>query len=88
MEVVFNVFKDSDYEIYERLLESHRISETERLKEALENADAVIIGAGAGLSASAGFTYTGRRLKKLFMILLKNTGFRICIPEAFIPLIL
>lgn len=24
MEVVFNVFKDSDYEIYERLLESHR----------------------------------------------------------------
>lgn len=30
-----------------------------RLKEKLEKADAVIIGAGAGLSTSAGFTYSG-----------------------------
>ena len=30
-----------------------------RLKEKLEKADAVIIGAGAGLSTSAGLTYSG-----------------------------
>lgn len=38
----------------------------ERLKEAIVNADAVVIGAGAGLSTSAGFTYSGKRFQKLF----------------------
>ena len=37
-----------------------------KLKKALEESDAVIIGAGAGLSTSAGFTYTGERLEKYF----------------------
>ncbi|MBR6208671.1 MAG: Sir2 silent information regulator family NAD-dependent deacetylase [Oscillospiraceae bacterium] len=37
-----------------------------KLKKALEEADAVIIGAGAGLSTSAGFIYTGERLEKYF----------------------
>lgn len=38
----------------------------DRLKEALDNADALVIGAGAGLSTSAGFTYTGERFEKYF----------------------
>ena len=37
-----------------------------RLKKALAEADAVVIGAGAGLSTSAGFTYSGERFKKYF----------------------
>lgn len=37
-----------------------------KLKEVLESADAVIIGAGAGLSTSAGFVYTGERFHKYF----------------------
>ena len=32
-----------------------------RLKKEIETADAIIIGAGAGLSTSAGFTYSGER---------------------------
>lgn len=36
------------------------------LKKVLEEADAVIIGAGAGLSTSAGFTYAGERFQKYF----------------------
>lgn len=36
------------------------------LREALDRADAVIIGAGAGLSASAGFTYAGERFETYF----------------------
>lgn len=36
------------------------------LKSALASADAVVIGAGAGLSTSAGFTYDGKRFKKYF----------------------
>lgn len=37
-----------------------------RIKSALENADAVLIGAGAGLSASAGLTYRGKRFFRYF----------------------
>lgn len=37
-----------------------------RLKETLEAADAIVIGAGSGLSASAGLTYSGERFKRLF----------------------
>lgn len=41
-------------------------SEIERLKEELKAADAVVIGAGAGLSTSAGFVYTGERFQQYF----------------------
>ena len=37
-----------------------------RLREALERADAVVIGAGAGFSTSAGLTYTGKRFEQYF----------------------
>lgn len=37
-----------------------------KLREALNSVDAVIIGAGAGLSTSAGFVYTGERFDKYF----------------------
>ena len=36
------------------------------LRQALEQADAVVIGAGAGLSVSAGFTYSGERFERHF----------------------
>ena len=38
----------------------------EVLKEKLETADSIVIGAGAGLSTSAGFTYSGERFRKYF----------------------
>ena len=38
----------------------------ERLKAALQDCDAVVIGAGSGLSTAAGFTYTGERFEKYF----------------------
>ena len=37
-----------------------------KLKKALMEADAVVIGAGAGLSTSAGFVYSGERFEKYF----------------------
>jgi NAD-dependent SIR2 family protein deacetylase len=39
---------------------------SEKLKNSLDAADAVIIGAGAGLSTSAGFTYSGERFSRYF----------------------
>ena len=37
-----------------------------RLRQALDRADAVVIGAGSGLSTSAGFTYSGPRFQAHF----------------------
>ncbi len=37
-----------------------------KLNQALAEADAVVIGAGAGLSTSAGFVYSGERFEKYF----------------------
>lgn len=38
----------------------------ERLRKALDECDAVVIGAGSGLSTSAGFTYSGERFNRYF----------------------
>ena len=45
-----------------------------RIKEELASADAVIIGAGAGLSTSAGFTYSGERFEHYFFDFSKAYG--------------
>ena len=50
--------------------------EIKRLKKAVEEADAVVIGAGAGLSTSAGFTYSGARFEKHFSEFGKKYGFK------------
>ncbi len=48
---------------------------SEELREKLARADAVLIGAGAGLSVSAGFTYDGERFQKNFADFEKKYGF-------------
>ena len=57
----------------------------ERLKKALYNADAVVIGAGAGLSTSAGFTYSGERFEKYFADFAKSFGIRDMYSGGFYP---
>lgn len=54
-----------------------------RLREALSAADAVVIGAGAGLSTSAGFTYSGERFHKHFADFEKKYGFHDMYSGAF-----
>ena len=46
--------------------EEGRARKTRWLRNAIETADAVLVGAGAGLSASAGMTYSGERFERLF----------------------
>ena len=43
-----------------------RNEQIERLKKEIESADAIVIGAGAGLSTAAGLTYSGERFEKYF----------------------
>lgn len=42
------------------------LNNLEKLKKEFNTADAIFIGAGAGLSASAGFDYSGERFEKYF----------------------
>lgn len=56
-----------------------------RVMELLQNAEAVIIGAGAGLSTSAGFTYTGRRFEDNFSDFIEKYGFRDMYSGGFYP---
>lgn len=56
-----------------------------RLKEALEQAEAVVIGAGAGLSASAGFTYSGERFARYFRDFEEEYGFHDMYSGGFYP---
>ncbi len=57
----------------------------QRLKTALDEADAVIIGAGAGLSTSAGFTYDGERFHKYFADFETKYGFHDMYSGGFYP---
>ena len=56
-----------------------------RLQEKLAAADAVVIGAGAGLSASAGFTYTGERFQKYFADFIAKYHFADMYSGGFYP---
>ena len=56
-----------------------------RLKEELDTADAVVIGAGSGLSASAGFTYTGERFRQYFGDFIEKYGFHDMYSGGFYP---
>ena len=56
-----------------------------RLKQELDTADAVVIGAGSGLSISAGFTYTGKRFQKYFGDFIAKYGFRDMYSGGFYP---
>lgn len=59
--------------------------ETEELRHALKSAEAVIIGAGAGLSTAAGFTYTGDRFLTYFGDFAEKYGFQDMYSGGFYP---
>lgn len=58
---------------------------TDRIKEELAQADAVLIGAGAGLSAAAGFTYAGARFETYFHDFEEKYGFHDMYSGGFYP---
>lgn len=51
------------------------LEQIDKLNKAIKQADTIVIGAGAGLSTSAGFTYSGERFKKYFDDFIKKYGF-------------
>ena len=57
----------------------------DRLKNEIENAEAIIIGAGAGMSASAGFAYDGERFEKHFADFRQKYGITDMYSGGFYP---
>ena len=56
-----------------------------RVKDLLKSADAVVIGAGAGLSTSAGFDYSGERFEKYFPDFAEKYGITDMYSGGFYP---
>ena len=57
----------------------------ERLQAALQDCDAVVIGAGSGLSTAAGFTYNGERFEKYFSDFAAKYGIQDMYSGGFYP---
>ena len=57
----------------------------DQLKKEIRSADAIVIGAGAGLSTSAGFTYGGERFRKFFFDFAKEYGIEDMYSGGFYP---
>lgn len=55
------------------------------LKQEIETADSIVIGAGAGLSTAAGFTYSGERFEKYFSDFIQKYGFSDMYSGGFFP---
>ncbi len=56
-----------------------------KLKRALDEADAVVLGAGAGLSTAAGFVYSGARFQEHFSDFARKYGFSDMYSGGFYP---
>lgn len=56
-----------------------------RLDKAIDCAEAIVVGAGAGLSTAAGLTYSGERFKRLFPDFIKRYGFTDMYSAGFFP---
>ncbi|MBO6046269.1 MAG: Sir2 silent information regulator family NAD-dependent deacetylase [Erysipelotrichaceae bacterium] len=57
----------------------------EVLSEAIKKADAIVIGAGAGLSTSAGFIYSGERFERYFSDFIERYHFADMYSGGFYP---
>lgn len=60
-------------------------SQMKQLEEKINTADAILIGAGAGMSASAGYTYSGERFEHNFSDFIKKYGFKDMYTAGFYP---
>ena len=60
-------------------------SSIEGLRSALETVDAILIGAGAGLSSSAGLTYSGKRFERYFSDFYQKYGISDMYSGGFYP---
>lgn len=59
--------------------------EIDKLRDAIDTADAIVVGAGAGLSTAAGLTYAGERFEHHFADFIEGYGFTDMYSAGFFP---
>ena len=57
----------------------------EMLRNEIQNAKAIVVGAGAGLSTSAGLTYNGERFEQYFFDFIEKYGVKDMYSGGFYP---
>ena len=62
-----------------------REEQLQRLRDAVRSCNAILIGAGAGLSTSAGLTYSGERFNRYFFDFARTYGIRDIYSGGFYP---
>ena len=77
---MFTIFKGNQNIVQETLTDK-----TARVRTLLQDADAVVIGAGAGLSAAAGIEYSGRRFTENFRDFIDRYGMTDMYTAGFYP---
>ena len=82
---MFNLLSSSGYGKLSDGITGNREKQISLLKEKLDQADAVLIGAGSGLSTAAGFTYSGERFQKYFGDFAKKYGIKDMYTGGFYP---
>ena len=66
-------------------MKQHCNDDARRLLESIEEAEAIVVGAGAGLSTSAGFVYSGERFERNFGDFIEEYGFTDMYSAGFYP---
>ena len=61
------------------------VQRLDKAKKAIDEADYIVIGAGAGLSTAAGIEYTGERFEKYFKDFIQEYGFTDMYSSGFHP---
>lgn len=85
---LFNRKQDTDKsskKLKSESMENRNEKLLEKLKAAIDETEAVLIGAGSGLSASAGFTYSGERFEKRFSGFIKKYHLNDMYSAGFYP---
>lgn len=66
-------------------MKKHCDDDARRLLEGIEEAEAIAVGAGSGLSTSAGFVYSGERFERYFADFIEEYGFTDMYSAGFYP---
>ncbi|WP_246310086.1 hypothetical protein [Paenibacillus alginolyticus] len=67
-------------------MKENYLTRIDKTKKAIEEAEFILLGGGAGLSDAAGITYSGRRFSDNFRAFIKSIALPTFIPPVFIPL--
>lgn len=66
-------------------MKKHAVNDLTRLLEAIKESDAIVVGAGAGLSTAAGLTYGGERFQRYFADFIEARRFTDLYSAGFYP---